>query len=152
MLNAPSARSSWKSLDQTWSSFIQGASLPETSGKKSPPPSPPGPLVAAGRSLREGGNGNGAGRKQKPYLLSCLSSLLSPTFPPTWEWMEKEPRWMGPNAGPPGATPASWLPCSGAWPRGHSQPGHISPHFCCSPLWWRLLPSTLCQCLVKFNS
>lgn len=89
--------------------------------------------------------------KQKPYLLSCLSSLLSPTFPPSWERMEKEPRWMGPNAGPPGATPASWLPCNGAWSRGHTQPGHISPHFCCGPLWWRLLPSTLCQCLIKFN-
>ena len=113
---------------QTWGSLTQAASLPENGRIVLLRPHL-APLWPQGGSLREGGNGNRAGKKQKPYH-SSPSLLLPPTFPPSKEQMEKEPRRGGPKARLPGAPPVSRHRYSGARPRGRAQSSRLSPHLC----------------------
>lgn len=95
MLNGPSARSSWKSLDQTWSSHSGSISTRKLC--------PPGPLVAAGRSLREGGNGNGAGSRSLIFFPAYPPFFPLPSLPPGRGWRKSQGGWalMLGRLGPP---------------------------------------------------
>lgn len=131
-----------------------GAPLPANSGKEIPPPSPSGPPMATGSEFKRRRKGK-SGNLIPPPTSSPFFPLPSPHLQLGVGRERAQGQWRITLDSPL----QRWQPCVVSWLQVHWRPtqgGAPSPTidhhiFVFLPLWWSLLPSTLCQCLIKFN-
>ena len=141
----PQARSSWKSVAQTWSSPPQEASLPENWGGWSSS-SLTCPLVATRRKLKRRGRWKWGW--QEAEAVSFLP-ILPPSLLVRSRWRKSQGRWTL-KLDRPGSlcvlSPIQWSPAQGTCP--------VQPFITTSLLAFYFggdFCPKLCQCLIKFN-